>query len=355
MRENLPQLTGLRFFAAFYVFVFHADIRKSLDFLPDFGLNIVSQGAIGVNIFFILSGFILYYNYVNRKMDYKDFLYKRLAKIYPVYLFGFLLCWGVYQYLNIPLEHYGFIKILNLFLLQSYLPNYAMSWYGAGSWSISTEFFFYLLFPFLLIIVNKLNKQKIVIVIAITYVASFALGILHNLHWVELKWIYAFPPARISEFFIGMMVAALVFQFKIKITNRWIMIVVAACILYYILLGKNLQGYVIHNCIVIPLMFVFLVGVTTFKKNMFSFLGSKPIEYLGKISYSFYITQIPIMLFLDEKFIFKNMSSFSYFIVIFVINLILSIFAYHIIEKPLHQYFNLIIKKDKLRNQVSDC
>ncbi len=271
MKQNLPILTGLRFLAAFYVFIFHVDIRKSLDFLPNFVLNIVSQGAIGVNIFFILSGFILYYNYANRKIDYKEFIYKRLAKIYPVYLFGFLLCLGVYFYLDIHLEYYGFIKILNLFLLQSYLPNYAMSWYGAGSWSISTEFFFYLLFPILLIVLKKINKQKLQILFIITYFISFVLGILHNLHWVELKWIYAFPPARLSEFFIGMIVAALVFQYDTKISNRWIVIILISCILYYILLGKNLQGYVIHNFIVIPLMSVFLIGVITFKKMYFPF------------------------------------------------------------------------------------
>ncbi|MBS1571599.1 MAG: acyltransferase [Bacteroidetes bacterium] len=347
MKQNLPILTGLRFLAAFYVFIFHAHLRLSLDFLPRFAQNIIGQGAIGVNVFFILSGFILYYNYVNREVNYKEFIYKRLAKIYPVYLFGFILCLGVVYLLNSNIDHYFRIKIYNLLLIQSYFPKYSMEWYGGGSWSISTEFFFYLLFPFLLKSITKLDKTKTVLLVLLTYFFSIIPGLLFNLGIIPINWNYTFPPSRLPEFFIGMLTAVLIYRFNTKVSNKLIASIILLCCVYYVLIGKDLQGYVIQNIIVIPLVTIFLIGVTTFKNSIFSFLGTKLFEYLGKISYSFYITQIPIFLYLDKNFIFKNYNSLFYLIIVFVLNLFLSMIAYHIIEKPIHQFLIDRLKKRK--------
>jgi peptidoglycan/LPS O-acetylase OafA/YrhL len=105
-----------------------------------------------------------------------------------------------------------------------------------------------------------------------------------------------------------------------------------------------LLGYVIQNIIVVPLMITILISVATRKKHILSFLGNKFFEYLGKISYSFYIVQIPIMLLLEKNIGFKIHNTSITFSIIFFTNLLGAILLYHIIESPFHQYVNTKIK-----------
>lgn len=83
-QEILP-LTGLRFVAAFYVFLFHIHIRWPLANDP-FLNNILGQGAIGMSLFFMLSGFVLAYRYADGRTSLKDYLTNRFARIYPIYV-----------------------------------------------------------------------------------------------------------------------------------------------------------------------------------------------------------------------------------------------------------------------------
>jgi peptidoglycan/LPS O-acetylase OafA/YrhL len=65
-KYNLPALTGLRFFAALYVILFHFDLRTPFNFLPGFLHELVAAGRLGVTLFFVLSGFILTFSYMNK-------------------------------------------------------------------------------------------------------------------------------------------------------------------------------------------------------------------------------------------------------------------------------------------------
>ncbi len=80
MNEILP-LTSLRFFAALYVFIFHIHIRWSL-ICNKFLSNFFFEGGVGMSLFFILSGFILYYRY--HKTDFTQ----AETKTYIIYLFN---------------------------------------------------------------------------------------------------------------------------------------------------------------------------------------------------------------------------------------------------------------------------
>ena len=88
-RPELRSLTGLRGVAALWVLWYHAcDAART----PQFGFG----GYLGVDIFFVLSGFVLAYNYAGVRLTYAGFLWKRLARIYPVNLVT-LAAVGVWQ------------------------------------------------------------------------------------------------------------------------------------------------------------------------------------------------------------------------------------------------------------------
>ena len=148
--KEITYLTGLRFLAAFYVFVFHMYIHGYYKNLPRGIEAIAGQGALGVNVFFVLSGFLLAYSHLKDFPDgrfqdvgyFRRFLAKRLARIYPVYFVGMLLFLLVSFGLNFVPAKLPLMVVLNIFMLHSWVPFLAMEWYGGGSWSISTEMFF---------------------------------------------------------------------------------------------------------------------------------------------------------------------------------------------------------------------
>lgn len=156
----IPELTGLRFVAAFAVLLLH--YRELLGPLPDWVFRGLIGGQYGVTLFFVLSGFVLTYNYLDwfargvQEKQYLRFQRLRFARIYPIYVFGLLLDtpWHLIErvqtgQLAASGHEYWASWLLNLFGLQAWVPRvpYAMFW-NAPAWSVSAEFFFYATFPF---------------------------------------------------------------------------------------------------------------------------------------------------------------------------------------------------------------
>jgi len=121
-------------------------------------LNLAAAGYVGVDFFFITSGFIIAYNYATRLSPfnlatYRRFLWLRLARIYPVHLFTLLLVALLFLAAKVAgsavtnPEYYSFSSLLqNLFLVQAWTLPTAFSW-NAVSWAVSSEWIAYLLFP----------------------------------------------------------------------------------------------------------------------------------------------------------------------------------------------------------------
>lgn len=150
---NIRQLTSLRFFAAFWVVLFHYFPKLDFDAaIPAF----VQKGYLGVELFFVLSGFILCHVYRTSleegRFRYGSFLWNRLARVYPLHLAtlvgmialalgaqaaGFGIDANILSWESLP---------ANLLLLQAWglAPQAA---FNHPSWSISAEWFAYLTFP----------------------------------------------------------------------------------------------------------------------------------------------------------------------------------------------------------------
>jgi peptidoglycan/LPS O-acetylase OafA/YrhL len=88
---RLNALTTLRFLAALHVVLFHMRVTGVLPGGPWWYQNLASVGYIGVNLFFVLSGFILVYTYANTTVSPRRFWQARFARIYPAYALSLLL------------------------------------------------------------------------------------------------------------------------------------------------------------------------------------------------------------------------------------------------------------------------
>jgi peptidoglycan/LPS O-acetylase OafA/YrhL len=155
---EIVSLTSLRGFLALWVVVYHF-WNDLLRLFPsaDIVTPLAKMGHMAVPAFFMLSGFVLAYNYADRfnrlrGSEYVRFQCLRLARVYPVHLFTLLvvaaMVW-VSGLVGFQLTDAGYTArdfILNLFLVHTWVPDFKLNW-NYPSWSISSEWFAYLIFP----------------------------------------------------------------------------------------------------------------------------------------------------------------------------------------------------------------
>ena len=215
MSENLQTrparieaLTGLRFLAAMMVFCFHFDASLKTKFF--YG----PMGGIAVSFFFVLSGFILTYVYRDRLKwgGLKRFYFTRWARIWPLHAVCLLATFYFFNYAP-PVDYPGLRLACHWLLLQSWIPDLSyVLCYNGVAWSISTEAFFYLMFPLFLLGGLRHFWWKYILTIALTALALFALTKIAanpelasriNAHHVS----HFNPFMRLFEFVSGMAVA----------------------------------------------------------------------------------------------------------------------------------------------------
>ncbi len=215
--QKIAALTGLRFVAAAMIVLHHSRgvvwLRK--DFLSGVSLQQ------GVSFFFVLSGFILAHVYprLPDAAAIARFFCARVARIWPAHVFTFLLV----AFLPLPrlAEDAGsagpaVIALANVAMLHAWVPLTAWFFsFNSVSWSISTEFFFYLAFPFLIASFHRTWWWKaalgvllvILLMLACTVLAipTFAAASPFAVNRAGL--IYIHPLSRLAEFILGMLTA----------------------------------------------------------------------------------------------------------------------------------------------------
>ena len=281
MHEIKP-LTGFRFLAALYVFLFHLTLpsRSPLLWLPSFLQVLLTKGQIGVVVFFVLSGFVLTYRHAAEFTSgelkplayWGDFMGKRLARIYPLYLAGWGLTLAVTLYFQAaPPVH---IALLSATLLQTYFPPFAMHWYDAGAWSVTNEMFFYLLFPLVLPLLCRVRSRAplLLLLAACMLCGTF----LHYWGWRgtpyaarPFQWVYSFPPSRLAEFVAGMLAALLVRRCTWTI-SPWVAVLLSALAVWVLLTVPQRISSVSYDFVVMPATVSLLTAMTEFPQLRWS-------------------------------------------------------------------------------------
>lgn len=367
MRKELRALTGLRFLAAFYVFVFHLHLYGLLPSLPWYVINIINEGTLGVTVFFVLSGMLLTYSHLKDYPTavfkgwryYFHFMIKRIARIYPVLILAIVLLvvFNKANHTNQP--DFPKIVILDALLLNAWLPQYALAWFGGGSWSVSAEMFFYILFPLLLPLLLRIpTKNKLYILLIVLVLLSSVPGLImayyfssHKFNLYIYSFVYCLPIARVSEFICGSVTAILVFRHNWKIQAIKVLGAIVVLALYLTKFGPPVIGHMGHNLVVVPTLILIVGYLSMQPKDLFTrLLESNLMVYLGRISYSFYIWQIVLSItkssFLQNLTFCKN-SPVLFVSIIFVTNLTLAIISYHLIETRSHKFIIKIFSTKK--------
>ncbi len=170
-QPEIYPLTGVRAVAALWVVFYHLgeEFAKHHPAIFPYLYPFIVKGFLGVDLFFILSGFIIFYNYAERMRPlrwraYGEFLWLRLARLWPVHLVMlvlFAIAIGIAYHVHRPPVTPGFYTvgafIQNLFLVHNWAIPAEVSW-NVPAWSISCEWFAYLLFP--LIVLSRLSSAS---------------------------------------------------------------------------------------------------------------------------------------------------------------------------------------------------
>ena len=351
-RPEVSGLTGLRFIAAFSVAIAHGS-EQTLRFSnqsPQFVYWISQISALGMGLFFVLSGFVIHYNYrvavTQGGLDgLGGFVWARFSRLYPLYFFMLILDVLLGRKLFDFMAGRGDAFIQVLYALPYYLT-FTQSWtyrvledssliYVTGinsalTWSISTEWFFYLSFPLIALLVIRIRRS----------VSLISAGIILCIFWVILDsilcdhetqinawavarygslaaagtqdsfflWLMYFSPyLRIGEFALGCVIAQLYVQLQAKIPSELEYLlgrllltagVLSVPLMTFLLFNPGGQGSFFsklhYNFGYAPSVAVILFCSARYDTLFSRILNSRPFVALGEASYSIYLTHFLI-------------------------------------------------------------
>ncbi len=347
---RVEQLTFTRFLAAISIVVFHYG-GNIFPFNIKFIHLLFKQANMGVSYFFILSGFVMVIAYKDKvKIEYGDYIKRRFARIYPVYGLAILILLAYWLALKKPIDYKGLF--LNLTLLQSWIPGYALSFNGTG-WSLAVEMFFYFTFPFLFnYIYRRYTLKKLVIPIFLIFIVSqILLHVILNSPFYKgypfrsHDFTFYFPLMHLNEFLIGNL-AGIFFIRGIK-TGNYDFPVIGLSLLISILLIINF-GLNYHNGMLAFVFVPFILLISSNNGLITKIFNMKPLVYLGEISYGIYILQMPLYNWVTGVMKYLNIKNPTVVFYLYLILLVLfSAISFTYFETPLRKLINRIHIKDR--------
>ncbi|QXW26501.1 acyltransferase [Acinetobacter johnsonii] len=341
----IKPLTSLRFFFALFVLLSHLSFLKGDDNYRHIFESIFAEGFLGVSFFFILSGFILAYNYENKfaekRITKKEFFIARLAKIYPMHFVTMLAA----LILSSLIGGSGKYVAQNVLLIQSFFPSEKIFFsLNAPSWSISDEMFFYLLFPFILLL-----RQKAKLAI---FATLFAIILMMNVLLSEEQkhyWLYISPLIRFSDFLLGMMLfhAYLKLKEPFKVNSgslKYFEIVALMIFTAFFALHQFADmglRYSVYYWVPMVLIILSFALSSEEKQPAFlnRFLSNKHMVWLGEISFCFYLIHL-LVIRTAEYAVMQyalNIDGLLLSLMIILSSIVLSAAAFKYIEKPLNR------------------
>jgi peptidoglycan/LPS O-acetylase OafA/YrhL len=294
---TLPSLTGLRWTAAFLVFLYHVTV---VQYYGGHAATMVNwafgAGNTGVSFFFVLSGFVLAWSAAPTTRAVQ-FWRRRFARIYPLHLATVLLAL-LLAFTLAPGTKPDFAQLLsNLSLTQSWIPN--VSYYQSVnpvSWSLACEAFFYLLFPLLIRPLKRLGSRGNLILVGGCIGLEFLIPLVaHHLYPHDSLGfpLYFFPLERLPEFVLGMALA------RVVMAGRWrgpgVAVSVAITIFGYFLTYRVPDQYRYEACTVIGIAcLIAAVALADVKGEPSPFRSRRAVK-LGELSFAFYMIHLLVM------------------------------------------------------------
>jgi peptidoglycan/LPS O-acetylase OafA/YrhL len=351
-RARLPRvesLTGLRWWAAFFVFCHH---MTNLAPLPIF--DFLKYGTSGVTFFFVLSGFVLTWS-AQPGTKIRTFYRRRFARIVPLYLLTLLAAFFVFYRVDPP-AGMSWIKpisitvlVLSAFLLHGWSNNPTILYGGnPAGWTLSVEAFFYAYFPFVWRATQKLKVSGglILCVSVIVIGCAYRLALFHDKESVP---VLPQPVLHSVAFLFGIGLAiALRTGWKPRVPVWFAFAVTIGGLLVLWYSGANpakVPGAVTMGLCqkeILTLLYGFLIFAVASRdmRGGRSLLRSKPLVALGQWSYAFYLVHATILYAIKEHHGVAGpigWSNLTWYAGVLVISIFASWLLYKFVERPMER------------------
>lgn len=336
-KKELPGLTGIRFYAALFVYFSHV-----VETIPGMGLLggsllIFNAGVVSVSFFFVLSGFILAYNYADAFSAglsisaYKRFVWDRWARIYPVHLLALALVMPVAVFsLNLPLDWRA--VPINGLLFQSWWPSTTpafMNYLNVPSWALSCEWFFYVVAPLTLCLVFKDRYRWHPLSVTVLYLCGLGWVL-----WdgqsdaVRLHWVSWFAPSRFVEFLAGVYLARLFLsspQGKLVEASTLMQAMGALLIILGAMYRPHVAWPLWGGLLYLPGSLLLIMGLAYGRGAFVSHLSHPWLNRLGVASFAFYMIHAPLLRLTKGVFLYMSweVQSPGMFVAVILLMLIL--------------------------------
>jgi peptidoglycan/LPS O-acetylase OafA/YrhL len=318
---------------------------KELSFIGNYIDRFILNLSFGVDVFFLISGFLITYLLLKEKEVYgkvniKKFYIRRILRIWPLYYFAIALTPFLIQWLAPIFKQPDYISNLLYFNNFHAIKTEIWEYPFAHFWSLCVEEHFYVIWPLIIafIPVKKLPTVFIMIIfISILYRATsyYFNPIAYNLD------IYLNTLSRIDTLVLGSLFAYLHFTKPFKLEFHW----VVRFIVYFLLISTLFIDRIYSSETMFLALFkkyIYLLAVSFWMGNymfnpnaFFVFRRKNVIHYFGKISYGIYVYHNMIIPVIFMKIMFNNKIYNMYFYIFVMIGLTLTIawLSYELYEK----------------------
>lgn len=308
---NLYQVNFLRTIASVSVCLFHLTCGNT-SFLTNTNIvrKVCSYGYLGVEIFFIVSGFVICYSLpANYQLkDCTTFFKKRLTRVEPPYLASIFLTLIVGYFGSLVSHHPIQFSWINLLYHIGYINNFTSDNYINGVyWTLGIEFQFYVIIGLLFPVINKSVYFLIFTIISLIILSFLKID--------KADLIFRYTPL----FCIGIL------TYFIRYNNQYnkVILFCLMMITLSVLASGNPE--------------VLLVSLCTISILCIQFNKNKTINFLSKISYSLYLIHVPIggrIINLSLKFVETESQKYFVIALALIVSIIVASIFYLVIEKP---------------------
>jgi peptidoglycan/LPS O-acetylase OafA/YrhL len=244
---------------------------------------------------------------------------------------------------------------MNILVIQAWFPGKALTMNFPG-WSLAVEFFFYAIYPFLFnYIYKKRDITSLVLPILLIWIISqYVLYVIVSSSFYQgypsksYEFAYYFPIMHLNQFLTGNLAGLFFHKYKKKAGNYDIPLVVVFLLIVVAL--KYPLGLIFHNGL-LGLLFIPFILLLSLNQGVISSLFRKKFFcYLGDISYSIYILQVPVYMWMDELFRYFRINDLvMQFYLSLVMLIILSALSFSFIDVPLREKIKRVSMKNNQR------
>tara|TARA_B100001057_G_scaffold501302_1_gene623605 strand:- start:21598 stop:23616 length:2019 start_codon:yes stop_codon:yes gene_type:complete len=338
-----PEIDGLRAIAVISVIIYHAKISIE-------GIEFLKGGFIGVDIFFVISGYLITSIILKELFDTETFSFKyfyerRIRRLLPALLLVMLVSFPFAWMFLLPSSFIDFSKsiLYSLGFSSNFYFWFSGQQYGAESalfkpflhtWSLSVEEQFYIIFPIFLLFSYKYFRKYITFILILGFIISIFLAEWGSRNYPSFNF-YVLP-TRGWELLAGSILAYI--EITLGRKNRFsilnhILPIFGLLLIGYSILFFNEDMFHPSFFTLIPVIGVCLIIWFSNKDALANkILSSSLFVKIGLISYSLYLWHYPIFAFARVTEFTEDSLTKKIFLII--ISLILSIISYLIIEKP---------------------